>query len=577
LGLQTAPAGGQTVDGAMKRWQPVTLTFDGPERAENAETFLNYRFDLLMTTPLGQERVVPGFFAADGEAANTSSSSGSKWRVRFLPLEEGAYAYEARFRCGDGVAAAAQSGGGRPCGFDGQSGSFSIGSKDPNASGFYAKGLLSQDGRLMRFSNGDLFIKGGADSPEDLLAYTDFDGTRAGDYTSAYAPHRSDWMPGDPTWDDGRGKALIGAVNYLAAEDVNALSFIPMNVAGDGDNVWPWTGPDERFTYDVSKLAQWNIVFRHATRNGFFLHVKTQETENDSLLGGLSKGSLSDERRVYYRELIARFGHHPALNWSLGEENTNSNAARRAFARYFKALDPYDHPVVVHTYPGQKREVYEPLLGYEPFDGPSIQLGEADAAEAWRSGRAWLSRSREHGDPWVCSVDEPGNASDGVYEGAGGGPNSGNLPESRAVMYASYLAGCYGTEWYFGYDHPDDDLGLDDFRSRDTWWNQVRVARAAVRDFYEAIDAAENTSHRKIESGYAMEGAGGAPQAVAYVEDGVSSFGAAYERVVYVNPRTGDCTGAQPVGRAGLEAPFSGDAVALLSGSASGNGAGNSQ
>ena len=31
-------------------------------------------------------------------------------------------------------------------------------------------------------------------------------------------------------------------------------------------------------------------------------------------------GDLGPQRKLYYRELIARFGHHLALNWNLGEE-----------------------------------------------------------------------------------------------------------------------------------------------------------------------------------------------------------------------------------------------------------------
>ena len=38
------------------------------------------------------------------------------------------------------------------------------------------------------------------------MAYADFDGTRPG---KARKPR-----PGDPTWKDGKGKGLIGALNY---------------------------------------------------------------------------------------------------------------------------------------------------------------------------------------------------------------------------------------------------------------------------------------------------------------------------------------------------------------------------
>ena len=83
-----------------------------------------------------------------------------------------------------------------------------------------------------------------------------------------YAAHVADWRPGDPTWRGDRGKGLIGALNYLAAEGLNAFSFLTMNVDGDGRNVWPWTAPDVRDRFDVSKLAQWEVVFTHADSLG---------------------------------------------------------------------------------------------------------------------------------------------------------------------------------------------------------------------------------------------------------------------------------------------------------------------
>jgi len=48
-----------------------------------------------------------------------------------------------------------------------------------------------------------------------------------------------------------------------------------------------------------------------------YLHFKTQECEIVNLL---DNGELGPQRKLYYRELIARFGHHLALNWNLGEE-----------------------------------------------------------------------------------------------------------------------------------------------------------------------------------------------------------------------------------------------------------------
>jgi hypothetical protein len=469
------------VEGAQMRWHPMTLTFEGPCTSEDAEPnpFLDYRLTATFTHTDSKLQVdVPGFYAADGTAAETGATAGNRWRVHFTPWKTGEWTYEVSFRRGPEAAIRDRPNPGTATAFDGTSGAFTIAASDKSGRDHRGKGFLRHVGeRYLRFDDGTYFLKGGADSPENLLAYADFDGTRNNsgtDYVRAYEPHVPDWTPGDPTWQDGKGKGLIGALNYLASEGMNAFSFLTMNVTGDGDDVWPWTGPRTFRRYDVSKLAQWEIVFRHSDRLGLFKHFKTQETENDHLLDG---GILGQDRKLYYRELIARFAHHHALNWNLGEENTNTPAQRKAFAEYVEALDPYNHPIVIHSYPNQKDDVYASLTTVPSFDGPSLQLSEMDARQAHRDVRTWLEASAAVGAPWNVSVDEPGTASAGLR------PDSDdNYEAARAVLWTTYFAGADGLEWYFGYDYPDDDLNADDWRSRDAFWAQHRSALDFMRD-----------------------------------------------------------------------------------------------
>ena len=133
---------------------------------------------------------------------------------------------------------------------------------------------------------------------------------------------------------------MIGAINYLAAKGCNVFSFLPYNAGGDGDNVWPFTSRNDKFHYDCSKLDQWGIVFDHATSLGHYLHFKLQETEiDDNRRGGhkpggnnnhakvptsLDGGKLGNERKLYCREIVARFGHLLTIERNLGEENTQS-------------------------------------------------------------------------------------------------------------------------------------------------------------------------------------------------------------------------------------------------------------
>ena len=292
---------------------------------------------------------VPGYYAADGNAANTSAHSGNKWRAHLAPTQTGKWEYRASFRKGRNVAVSAAEYAGESGGFiDGTTGSFEVGLTDKTVRDLRAKGLLEYVGEhYLRFAEtGEYFLKAGADAPENFLAYVDFDGDFKTDghndqFLKNWEPHIRDWQKGDPTWQDGKGKGMIGAINYLAAKGMNVFSFLTMNIAGDDRNVFPYTNYDERERLDVSRLDQWEIVFEHGTRKGMYLHFKTQETENELLL---DNGAMGPHRALYYRELIARFGHHLALNWNLGEEiNDATTEQKKAWAQYFRDNDPYQH------------------------------------------------------------------------------------------------------------------------------------------------------------------------------------------------------------------------------------------
>ena len=480
------------IEGAMQRWHPVTLTFEGPQASEDGSPnpFRDYRLTVVFAhSATESEYTVAGYFAADGDAAETSATGGTKWRVHFIPHETGRWTYAASFRMGPDVALTLEPEAGTPGHFDGTTGAFQITESDKTGRDHRDKGMLRYTGEgHLRFDNGTYFVKGGADSPENLLAYVDFDDTysmadpgqeQAGEAPTAplhrYDPHARDWNPGDPTWKGDRGKNLIGALNYLAGKGANAFSFLTMNVEGDGKDVWPWIAPDARDRYDVSKLAQWEIIFTHADTLGLFLHFKTQETENDLLL---DDGDLGPERKLYYRELVARFAHHHALNWNLGEENDiweeredPTQERVKAYIAYIQALDPYDHPVVIHTYPGQQEQVYRPLLGdASGLGGVSIQTAFDNVH---RETLTWVQASTDAGRRWVVANDEQGHHTTGVKPD---GPDSNRDAIRQQTLWGNLMAGGAGVEYYFGYQYPHNDLNCEDWRSRDLVWDDVRHA-----------------------------------------------------------------------------------------------------
>ena len=434
--------------------------------------------------------------------------------------------------------------------FDGEEGRFQIASSDKTGVDFRSKGILRYTGeRYLRFAEkGEAFIKGGADSPENFLAYFDFDGTnpvhsklnqeRAGEAAESplhkYIPHAVDWKTGDPSWQGGKGKNIVGLLNYLASQGMNSVYFLTMNVTGDGDDVWPWTSRDERFRFDCSKLDQWETIFSHMDRLGLMLHVVTQETENDQLL---DSGALGLQRILYYRELIARFGHHPALVWNFGEENTNTDRQRSAYANFFESQDPYGHPVVVHTYPGQNDQVYRPLLGHPHFEGPSLQMGDMKLTHS--ETIKWVKQSEKAGKRWIVCLDEIGPADTGVK------PDADDLWHDdvrRHALWGNLMAGGAGVEWYFGYRYDHNDLNCEDLRSRANMW---RLTRRALEFFHQHLPFTEMQSADALTADpedYVFAKSGAVYCVYAPKGDPVRldlSGGAGQFDVAWYNPRTG--------------------------------------
>ncbi|MFO7824779.1 MAG: DUF5060 domain-containing protein [Cyclobacterium sp.] len=501
-----------SVDGELKKWHPITITFDGPEVGETDEfnPFSGYRLNVTFRHEDGRDAlVVPGYFAADGNAGESSAQSGNKWRVHFNPPNIGQWTYTASFRTGENIAVNTSSSAGEPVSFNGATGTFSIAETDKSGVDHRGKGILRYVGEhYLRFDNGEWFMKGGADAPETLLGYADFDGTythtglskshgdnliwgttqhkdgRGATPLKTYEAHVQDWKDGDPTWKGDKGKGLIGAINYLSSKGMNAFSFLTLSAGGDGKNIWPWISHTEVDRYDVSKLDQWEVVFSHGDKLGMFLHFKTHENENDQLLNG---GKLGPERKLYYRELIARFAHHHALNWNLGEEhdlweelNDPDQLNAKSDAQYIHSLDPYDHPVVTHTFPGQYQQAYTPLLGFEYFEGPSIQTNSMRPWHNFDVISYWVNASSRTGRKWNVSMDEAGTGGLGVttddYD------DNYNQDEARATYWATIAAGGDGVEWYFGYSEEQNDLNMEDWRSRDALWDYTRHAM----DFYKS-------------------------------------------------------------------------------------------
>jgi hypothetical protein len=285
-----------------------------------------------------------------------------------------------------------------------------------------------------------------------------------------------------------RGTALLGALDYLASQGVNSLYFITNTHLGDGRDVWPWVVPSDKAHFDVSKLEQWERVFAHMSARGLQLEVVLEEHENDEIpvsQGGLGFG-LTAERRLYYRELVARFAHHPAVHWVIGDESDyfDDVVIMESLAAELRALDPYANPIAFHgkhpcfsgcaePYPSVLAQ-YAPYFTSSSFDSSAFQTspGSYNAATvALRSGQT-------SGRRWAHMGDE--QSLNAVPQ---------NLAANRKLaLWGNLMAGGAGIAWYPGnavasqYPPGEDlcdyfDLALEDFRVLEGYFVAARIAR----------------------------------------------------------------------------------------------------
>lgn len=461
-GTSGPPADGDgtvTVIGPLQRWHRVTVrqAAIGATETSAPNPFLDYRFDVIFTSPDDRTLRVPGYFAGDGNG----TGAGNIWQAHLAPDRVGAWTYEISFRAGPEVATSLEPlAGSAVTAFDGSTGSFEVVQSSAEAPDFRApeRGLVrNRGGHYLTFESGDIFLKGGPDIPENLFGYVGFDNTPNASHD--FGAHADDWNPGDPDWGGGQGRNLIGAFNYIAGRGANSVYFLPMNIGGDGRDTFPTIAEFDKTRYDLSKLHQWEIAMSHAQSRGIWLHFVLAETESANE-NYHDNGNLGPQRKLFYRMLIALFGHHNGIQFNLGEENDYGTQKHEEFAAFIKAVDPYDHPVTTHTKNGQYGQFYTPLLGNSDFDITSFQ-GSTSRAGMFDLIAQWREDSATAGTPWVISFDEPQKIENNMSDSVG-------YPHGRRdKMWPVYMAGGGGFEWYVqqdggghGLDQQIDDFGI---------------------------------------------------------------------------------------------------------------------
>ncbi|MEO1714251.1 MAG: DUF5060 domain-containing protein, partial [Bacteroidota bacterium] len=159
-----------TVEGELRKWHKLSLKIDGPYAEEQCtpNPFLDYRLAVQFEHPAsGATYRVPGYFAADGNAAESSASSGTIWYCHFAPDVIGTWEYTISFRTGTNLAIEDDLSLGTPISAHGQTGSFDILATDKTGRDHRGKGRLQYvGGHYLQFAETEeYFLKIVADAP----------------------------------------------------------------------------------------------------------------------------------------------------------------------------------------------------------------------------------------------------------------------------------------------------------------------------------------------------------------------------------------------------------------------------
>lgn len=315
--------------GTFHKWHKVEVNLSGPSTSVMGNP---NPFEILVNVTFkgpGGAYVVPAFYDGDGKGGTI----GNVWKVRFSADAAGSWS----FRTSSSNAS-----------LNGYTGDFSVDDAPASACDLLRWGRLQHaGGHYLKFVDGGFWIKGGVDDPENVLG---------GGFGTG--------------WD-----AKKTAVDTLCSHGANSIYAIMNTISpGDSNDTWPWCGntaADAKANssrYNIAKLMQWEDFFDYCESKGIVLHLVL---DDDSAWHGY-------DHSLYYREMVARFGHHPAIIWNVGEEADENYSDREQISRAstVKKWDAFHHPVTVHRRSSSKSNW--PFLGNSAFDLASMQVGAGD-------------------------------------------------------------------------------------------------------------------------------------------------------------------------------------------------------
>jgi hypothetical protein len=194
-------------------------------------------------------------------------------------------------------------------------------------------------------------------------------------------------------------------------------------------------------------------------------------------------------------------------------------------------LDPYASPIVVRS--TITATPISALLEIPTLDGVSFITPDMSKINAHTA--TWL-KAEPAG--FAVSSDEQGAAATGVAPDA---IDPTHDTVRKEVLWGNLMAGGTGVQYYFGTSFAESDLTLQDFRSRDSLWDQSKYAL----DFFKSNNVPVQTmssANELVSSGSLCLLSADASTIVVYAKTTLTSptirLSGSYS-VSWYNPRTG--------------------------------------
>ena len=277
----------------------------------------------------------------------------------------------------------------------------------------------------------------------------------------------------------------IEILKYLTQCGINSISCTTLQLLDKDHGVWPFIDLKRSSYYDIQKLATWETLFAKMDNLGLAIEIKTNPDQTDASNNPvLSKR----QRRLYYKELVARFGHHLGISWHINSKRGRATDELKNDVAYIKSIDPYSHPIAVqnplivgdsinidHSQTNTAKNTFLPLLEVRNFEMPILNLNDTTAL--YSAVKYWRDQSFKKKQPWV------------VYQSA-----VDTL--MRGKLWGSLMSGGAGNAWNISeVDTMQTDLNLERFKAYEPWW---KISANAKQFFIDHLPFWEMQNHDEL-------------------------------------------------------------------------------